>query len=430
MYNNEELNVIHFSNLQLCFDFYSKFKIETVKDMLSSSLSKKIKIKDKHNSEFVDLDTFTLIHNPNGGSNMLTLKTCLLPYSESKILLAKILKWIKENGKTDDNCTLKVNVSFDNKKLGGLLNIQKLNIAKFILDFDEDLVYKNFPNRINSLYAKSIKFLIPLSQMSEPSPASKVWSNYIYANNDYYAISWCKLKDSMVSFNYIGGLNYESKYNEILNTINYFIISIFKVLDNPSYSKEDKEKLNKIIKENSHFIKSYNSYHNLKKNFPEIKLLVDLKTDKQILELYYPKLRDSIFDLLLLNNMKEGLINYDSDAGKIQLKDTKLLNCFSLNNFDIFDSELSGNINRCDVFNCEIINSNINTSNVFGSSTVNNSEINNCYINKNVVCSNSLILGSMGVFSGEMESCVFREGRATKFARHDDNTTIIKMKKI
>jgi len=37
-----------------------------------------------------------------------------------------------------------------------------LDIGKVVLNFDEDRVYEEFPNRKNSVYAKSIKFVVPL----------------------------------------------------------------------------------------------------------------------------------------------------------------------------------------------------------------------------------------------------------------------------
>ena len=40
--------------------------------------------------------------------------------------------------------------------------------------------------------------------------------------------------------------------------------------------------------------------------------MIDLKTYDQIVEMYYPKIREKIFDLITRAGMNEGLINYDS----------------------------------------------------------------------------------------------------------------------
>jgi len=431
MYNNEQLNAIHFSNLSIEFDFYSKYSIERIKESLSSLLSKKIKVKEKLNTDFnLSYDYWALEYNVVGGSDMIKFSTFHIPYAEAKIVIAKTLKWIKENAETDDKCSMYVNVSFDENKLGRDINILKLDIGKFILNFDEDFIYEKFKNRENSIYCKSIKFMIPLSGMSQPSPSSTIWKNYIFAKDKYYGVNLSVIKNKSIGFNYIGGKDYQNKFDNIMKVINYYIISIYDVLINPKYTKEDKDKLNKIVKKHETVIKSYKSYKDLNKNFPDIKILIDLRTAEQTVELFYPRLRDKIFDLLIKCGMKEGLINYDSDIGKIQIKDTELLRCFELEGVDIFDSKLSGNISDCDIFNCEIEDSYIEKCNLFGSSTVKNSKLKNCYVNKNVVCSDSYVFGKMSVFSGEMENGVFKEGRITKFARFDDNTDVNNVEKI
>jgi hypothetical protein len=272
--------------------------------------------------------------------------------------------------------------------------------------------------------------MIPLSGMSQPSPASTIWKNYIFAKDKYYGVNLSEIKNKSIGFNYIGGKDYQNKFDIIMNVINYYIVSIYDVLINPKYTKEDKDKLNKIVKKHETVIKSYKSYKDLNKNFPDIKILIDLRTAEQTVELFYPRLRDKIFDLLIKCGMKEGLINYDSDIGKIQIKDTELLRCFELDGIDIFDSKLSGNFSNCDIFNCEVGDSYIEKCNLFGSSIIKNSKLKNCYVNKNVVCSDSYVFGKMSVFSGEMENGVFKEGRITKFARFDDNTEVNNAEKI
>ena len=146
--------------------------------------------------------------------------------------------------------------------------------------------------------------------------------------------------------------------------------------------------------------------------------------------MFYPKIREKIFDILTKADMKEGLINYDSDLGRIQIKDTELLKCFEIQGVDIVDSKVQGNVIECDLFNCDIPNSSIMRCNVFGSSEIKDCKVEDCYVNKNVTCSNSYVFGKIGVFSGEMKGGIFRQGRVTKFARFDDKAEIIEMEKI
>ena len=431
MYTNEQLNAIHYSKIGIKFEFFSKFDFKKTKEDLSNLFGKKIRVQEKtHNYFSPTYDTWKIEHDNLGGTGIIELETGSLPYAETKIVIAKMLKWIKENGSTNDKCSMYVNISFDGKKLGTATNISKLDIGKFVLNFDEDAVYNAFPNRKDSVYAKSIKFIVPLSGMTQPSTANTLWKNYMFVKEKYYGVNFSKIPKNYIEFRYLGGKDYELKYDTIIKMINHFIVSLYDVIVNPTYTAEDKEKLKKVLKQHEEIVKSYKSYNNFKKYFPDIKILVDLKTADQTLQLFYPKIRERIFDLLTKADMKSGLINYDSDLGRIQIKDTELLKCFEIQGVDIVDSKVQGNIIECDLFNCEISNSLITKSNIFGSSEIKESKLKNCYVNRSVTCYNSYVFGEIGVFSGEMDGGVFRQGRITKFARFNDNVKVIEIEKI
>tara|TARA_R110000851_G_scaffold121269_1_gene249777 strand:- start:142 stop:615 length:474 start_codon:yes stop_codon:yes gene_type:complete len=157
--------------------------------------------------------------------------------------------------------------------------------------------------------------------------------------------------------------------------------------------------------------------------------MVDLKTYDQIVETYYPKMREKIFELLTKAGLKEGLINYDSDTGKMQLKNAELMKCFEISGIDIVDCKIQGNILGCDIFSTELINSSMTECNLFGSTDVIDSKIEDSYVSRNVMCKDSYVFGIRGVFSGDMEGGIFRKGRATDFAKFE-NTEIIEIEKI
>ena len=63
--------------------------------------------------------------------------------------------------------------------------------------------------------------------------------------------------------------------------------------------------------------------------------------------------------------MNEGLINYDADTGRIQIKDAKLMRCFEISEgIDIVDSVMQGNIINCDIFGCDLKNASVFESNL------------------------------------------------------------------
>jgi len=431
MYSNEELNAIHSSKVGFEFEFFANESLDSAKESLSRTLNKKIRIEEKAHSDFAPTeDVFKMEPDNSGGTGMIELVTGPLPFVEAKLIMAKTLKWIRENGTTNERCSIHVNLAFDGKKLGPITNMSKLDIGKFVLNFDEDRVYEAFPNRKDSVYAKSIKFIVPLSGMTQSSPGKNIWRNYAFVNDKYYGINFTKIPKGYIEFRYLGGKDYEKKYSTILSMTEHFITSLYETLVNPNYTEDDLKLLDSVLEKHRHVIESYKTYKAFKEKFPDIHLMIDLKTEDQIVEMFYPRIREKIFELLTKADMKEGLINYDADSGRIQIKDAKLMRCFEVKGIDIVDSVIQGNIINCDIFGCDIKNSSVFESNLFGATVVEDCKIEESYVSKNVVCEDSYVFGKRGVFSGEMVGGIFRQGRATNFARFSKDTEVIEIEKI
>ena len=430
MYTNEQLNAIYASKIGLEFEFFANEGLDEVKRSLSNTLNKRIQIEEKAHSDFTPSDeTFKLEPDNSGGTGMIELVTGPMPFVESKLIIAKTLKWIRENGSTNERCSIHINIAFDGKKLGTPANISGLDIGKFVLNFDENKIYEAFPNRKDSVYAKSIKFIVPLSGMTQPSPEKVSWKNYMFVSEKYYGVNFSKLPKNYIEFRYLGGKDYEKKYNTIMNLTEHFVISLYETLMYPQYNDKDFKQLDVILEKHSGIIESYKDYQTFKKKFPKIKLMVDLQTYDQIVETFYPKMREEIFKLLTLAGLKEGLINYDADTGRMQLKNAELMQCFEIKGIDIVDCKIQGNILNCDIFSSELTNSSLFESNLFGATDAADCKIEDSYVSKNVMCKDSYVFGPRGVFSGEMEGGIFRKGRATKMARFE-NTEIIEIEKI
>ena len=214
-----------------------------------------------------------------------------------------------------------------------------------------------------------------------------------------------------------------------MNLTEHFVLSLYESLMNPKYTDKDLKVLDKLLEKHKGVVQSYKTYQAFKKQFPNINLMVDLKTYDQIIEMYYPKMREKIFELLTKADLKSGLINYDSDTGRMQIKNAELMRCFEISGVDIVDSKIQGNIIRCDLFTCELVNSSMTECNLFGASDATDCKIEDSYVSRNVMCKDSYIYGMRGVFSGEMEGGIFRKGRATKLARFE-NAEIIELEKI
>ena len=164
------------------------------------------------------------------------------------------------------------------------------------------------------------------------------------------------------------------------------------------------------------------------KHFPDIGLLVDLDTDERRLKLYWPKIRDRVYELLTEAIMRDGMINYDSNTGRIQIKDASLKQCYMISGFDIIDCEIKGNIYQCDMFTCELDDCIVEESNVFNNSNLKKCRIFNSYINRNNKLYDCWFAGSLGVMNGEMTNGIFREGKVGKFAKFNGTEVIDKEK--
>ncbi len=431
MYSNEHLNAIHFSKIGFTFEFFANEKVKEAKDSLANSLNKRIRIEERNHIDFLPTDnTFKLIPNYARIPGMISLSTGLLPFVEAKLILSKTLKWIRENGSTSDKCSLHIRLSFDSEKLGPIVNISQLDIGKFVLNFDEDKVYSAFPERKDTIYAKSIKFIMPFGGMAQSSPGKTMWKNYMFIDDKYYGIDFTGIGKGHIDFKYLGGKDYEKKYATILPMMEHFIVSIYEVLNNPTYSKEDLKKLDNVLAKHKDIVQAYKNYEVFKKKFPDISIMVDLKSLNQIVTMYYPKIREKIFDLLTKSGMKSGLINYDSDSGRIQVKDATLMQCFEISGVDIFECKIKGNIKHCDIFHSEVIDSFIFESNVFGMSECKDCKIEDSYISRNVEVNDCYVSGVKGVFSGDMKGGIFKQSRATKFATFSDSTDVVDIEKI
>ena len=100
MYSNEQLNAIHSSKIGFEFEFFSNENMDLTRQSLSESLNKKIRIEEKAHSDFVPSEeTFKLEPDNSGGTGMIEMVTGPLPFVEAKLIMAKTLKWIRENEK-------------------------------------------------------------------------------------------------------------------------------------------------------------------------------------------------------------------------------------------------------------------------------------------------------------------------------------------
>lgn len=118
-------------------------------------MNRRIQLEEKAHSDFVPCDkVFKIEPDMSGGKGLVELVTGPIPYRNARVIIIKMLDWIEANGYTSDRASIHLNMSFQTEYLEDPIMVSKMNVLKFILEFDEQQVYNFFPERENSTYAK------------------------------------------------------------------------------------------------------------------------------------------------------------------------------------------------------------------------------------------------------------------------------------
>jgi len=423
------------------FEFFSrKKKFTTVAAELSNILGKKVKagykinqkgdkVPGAHTDIPVDYNNYKLEHDFSGGKSMMELVTGPTPFFEAKIVLAKVLNWIKDNGSTNDRSGIHVNISFNkftspNKDI----DISSLDVLKLILTFDEDYIFSKFPNRKNNVFARSIDYVFPNNLFSFNDNIQTInRSSFSVPEEKYFGFNFSKLANGYLEMRYLGGKNYEDTISEILDCMDYTVITIYDCLINPKYTEENVSKLRNRLVEHKKFINGMLNHKVFSVFYKDIEVYVDLKNSDQLLSTYWEEYRKVLFDLIYKNGLKSGYVNLDIDLHRYQVKEGIFKKPWGLSFYDLIDCKLKNSIlDQCTLIGCDvkssqlffcelvmdnkIIDSKIKSSNI---KTLDNM-FSNCYIDNlphNV--------------KGEIIDCIIRSGGISDLTSIDDKTTVV-----
>jgi hypothetical protein len=136
--DSSRISVLNASQIGIEFEFYSNIDQNATTDALSKLLNRKIQLEDKAHSDFQpSKDVFKLEPDMSGGKGLMELVTGPMLYRDARLVIIKMLGWIKENGYTTDRASIHLNMSFNPDYLEDKMMIAKMNILKFILDDSE-----------------------------------------------------------------------------------------------------------------------------------------------------------------------------------------------------------------------------------------------------------------------------------------------------
>jgi len=389
-------------------DFYCKFSINKVAEKFAEALGVPVEIVKEENY-IPNKDKFFIVDGFGYGKERYSFISSAFPYSEARQILIKVFATIKEYGYTDETCFCKIDFSY-NKTLVPIA-IENLDILRFILEFNEDIMWRFFPDNRNSIYVKSIKNITPQNKFYRSENVNVNNFDYIIPVMEFYGVIFDKVKDGILQFRYVGGKDYEYKITETLDLIGIFNSFVSKTLFDPSYSQKNKDDLKKILSNASNILKAYETYKGFVESFPKIKLTVDLDDNDQIVESKFVKFRDDIFNLLSSSDLTKGEINYDSALSRIQLNRAEL-HIYEIANWEFIKCKLvieSGL--DCNFFECDLENSFLDRCNLYRYSKVKKSRLMDTYINRTCTIEDSYMYGKLSTIEGKIEGGMVNGGR-------------------
>ena len=427
--NSDRHSVLNASQIGVEFEFYSNLELEETQKQLSVLLNRKIQLEDKAHSDFQpSAEVFKMEPDMSGGKGLIELVTGAMPYRSARLVIQKVLRWIDQNGYTNDRASIHLNMSFNPEYLGNRDMIQHMSILKFILEFDEARVYKYFPDRKDSTYAKSIKWIMPKHEAFFYNENMISKDNFTFANTKYYGINFEKAQKNYLEFRYLGGTDYQKRCDDILHLADGFIMSIFKSCFNPAFTPENKIELKRILEKNKPLMEMLKDYKAVNKFWKKINILVDLTDSEQVIEVQWNRFKHKVLALLSNGSMEEGIINYDSDYGVVQVKDGKFRTAYLLDGFEFVDCELSGNIENSAIYGGNIEGAQIKRSQLYKGCEVKDSKIESSYVHGSCTLTNCFVFGRDGIFKGKMIGGIFREGGMGPYARFEDTEILVSTK--
>ena len=427
------------TNVGMEFELYSELSPKEVDKSLSFALVKKVvipiivkdlKTKNEttyHSKAEATSTQFKLERDYSGGKDMYELVTGPLPYEEARLIIIKTNQWIKINGWTDSKCAIHLNVSFDKFKSDVRIPINSLNVLKFILGFDEDFIYSRFPERKDSVYAKSINNFYPVNRfIFFDKPENIDRNEFVVPNEKYYGVNFTKLAFNYLELRYLGGQGYEKRTYKILEILEYFIFRLYECLQqNEFYTSSEKDKLYKTLAVQKKSVQSFVDPEKFLLGYPNIQVTVDMNGQLEVLKSYWTTVRDVLFSLIVESGLREGHLNLDTDLSRFQLRDGKMKKANHLKDLELFDCEVSGTMTNCEFYRCKISSSLIEDCKLLEVNEVFGSKIKNTIIKDDNEVFNSYIENPTAIIDGKIEGGVIRRGIIGKNAEISRYTLIV-----
>lgn len=415
-FNNNFVNnwdIFNKTKIGLEIEFFSDYSYVKLLELLNvhfQDVGKTIWGFNSYHSDFTPTDKeFKIEPDYSGGPDMIELITGPMIYTEARIILIKMMEFIKKYGYTDNSSSVHINISFNDNNH----EIANMNPLKLILNTDENVIYNIFPSRRNNIYCQSIRWVIPFTDFPDAESGANQILNSLLLPDDtkYYGVNLQKRYKGWLEWRYIGGKDYHLKADEMIFLMDYFVTTTYKSFE--PLNEEDSIKLLSYLDDNISWYQKYNTYDDFLANIDGIKIQYDGQGDLNTLRTYWSLIKDKLFQIIKMakaGSIKDGVFNYNSGVNRFELVDCIISDMFTVKNIDFIDCKISGITAYDSTFNdCVIENSHIWNGFIRGT------ELTNCKITNAMISEYSDLINC--VFDGKeiidstMKDGVFRSGK-------------------
>jgi len=236
----------------------------------------------------------------------------------------------------------------------------------------------------------------------------------------------------VLAVRYAGGKDYQTKKAQAVELINYLTELAHTVLsENNSYSLTEKQQIAKILEKHKQTLISLKSPQNFRTAHSGINLYVDLRADQAIIEANFDNMKDSLFDLLAYGNLRSGVVNYDTNTRKIQLKDATITEGFGIHGIELFNCKIEGEISECMLYGCKVKSSLLKECQIFTNNEIRHSLIKGGSFQRdgvNLIAGSYLDINPEFPIFAELKECIVRSGTLSFNSLADSKTEFIQKK--
>ena len=407
------------------FEFYSTLKEQLIINEISKSIGKQILITEE-NTINPTWSMGILLKEFKSKKPKYQLKLAIQDFPSMLPVLNNVLEWINEYGITQYDTLLKTELQFKHRYLPTLETISTMDKAKLILNINEKKIYNYFPLMKKSAFALSVKNITPIvSDIFLNETNFNILNNlYNLPNSNFYGIDLTDKQYGILKFNYIGESNYAKNKNNVVEVIKDYIFTTYETLNTKDLNENMITELNNLYEKYSKYRKYYFNVDLFLNENKNIKVSIDLKNDEQLIKTFWHKIRTPLIKILFESDLEKGKFNYDTDLNVYEIKNATLNNVV-LEDLNIINCIISGNIKNCNFINTNVNRSRITNTTFIKGNNIDNSILENCRADRNNSINKSYIINDGEILNCKINESIIKNANIGKNAKLDENTIYI-----